>query len=131
MKETSPYPGTYHPSYPWRSISHREDGDALTPRYTTRRTNGLIELMCWIPGARREDIHLSIRNHRFFLSACTPIAPEPADGYPPIRYQFEHSLPAETDTSWFSAELHNGLLTIRFPISRNHLDCGLTKVVIY
>ncbi len=131
MEEASIYPGTYHPPFPWRSFNHREDGASIIPRYIIRRSNGLIELICWIPGARRSDIQLFLRNHRFFLCACAPTSTGSGDEYPTIRYQFEHSLPVDTDTGWFSAEYQRGLLVVRFQVTREPYDSGFAKVVIY
>jgi len=125
------YPGNYQPSFSKRPHRNREPNGASIPAWEVLYHPGSIQLRCWIPGARREDIELTIRNHRLYLSVHSSI-PQPADGsYASIRYQLELPLPDRADTSWYAAEFHRGLLTLEFPHASPCFVNGESKVVVY
>ena len=125
------YPGSYHPPIERRIHRIREhNGDALPPWEIKRQQNG-ITIQCWIPGAKREDVELTIRNHVLYLSVHSVIPPSDHGAFSSIRYRQEIPLPSDADPTWLSAEFHRGLLTLHLPINNSNFLPGELKVVVY
>lgn len=125
------YPGTYRSPFTAHTKRSREHNGATTPTWEILHQNGSVLIRCWIPGAKREDIDLTIRNHRMVLSVHSSL-PQQMDGsYASIRYYLDILLPERADTSWYAAEFHRGLLTLEFLQSAPQALNGESKVVVY
>lgn len=126
-----PYPGTYNPIASKRSFRKRElNGLTAVPWEILRKDNALI-VRCWMPGVKREDIELTIRNHRLYLFALSSFPQNGGDVHASIRYQQEIPFPNDADPTWCAAEYHRGLLTIEFPISEPTFADGECTIVVY
>ncbi len=125
------YPGSYNPIASRKIVRKREhNGLTEVPWEIIRHANALI-IRCWMPGVKREDIELTIRNHRLFLYALSSFPKNGGDAHASIRYQQEIPFPDDADTTWFAAEYHRGLLTIQFPISEPTFTEGECTIVVY
>ena len=106
------------------------NGDTAVPWEILRKENALI-VRCWMPGVKREDIELTIRNHRLSLFALSSFPQNGGEVHASIRYQQEIHIPNDADTTWFAAEYHRGLLTIEFPLSDPIYAQGECTIVVY
>ncbi len=125
------YPGDYHPAFNRRMHRVRSNHDFTVPPWEIVRQRNSVIVRCWIPGTKREDIELIIRNHRLYLSAHSSLSQTDGDAYACIRYAQEIPLPWDADTTWFAAEYHRGLLTIQLPTEGPSFVNGEITVVVY
>lgn len=125
------YPGNYHPPLERRIHRVREhNGETMPPWEIHRQPHG-ITIQCWIPGAKREDIEVTIRHHVLYLSVHSMLPPTDEGSFSSIRYRQEIPLPSDADPTWLSAEYHRGLLTLQLPVNKPSFLPGELKVVVY
>lgn len=123
------YPGTYRPSLV--NKSDRSSISGSKPQWEILYLAGEMVIRCWIPGVKREDIELTIRNHRMHLSVHSTLPQVGGVSFSSIRYTQEIPLPPDADTSWYAAEYHRGVLTIQFPVAQLPSLNGSAKIVVY
>lgn len=126
-----PYPGSYNPIASRRTSRKRDLNGLMDAPWEILRKDSALIIRCWMPGVKREDIELTIRNHRLTLFALSSFPQNGDEVHASIRYQQEIHIPNDADTSWFAAEYHRGLLTIEFPLSDPTYATGECSVVVY
>lgn len=125
------YPGSYHPPHERRIYRIRELNGESVPPWEIKRLNDGVLIRCWIPGAKREDVEVTIRNHILYLSVHSVLPPPETGAVVSIRYRQEIPLPLDADPMWLSAEYHRGLLTLQLPVNKPSFLPGEYKVVVY
>ncbi|MBI2410174.1 Hsp20/alpha crystallin family protein [Candidatus Kaiserbacteria bacterium] len=95
---------------------------AYFPRVDMSETDAEIKVVADVPGINPDDIDITVRDDRLYLSGSTQREAESKEGERPYRYERvygtfrrELSLPAHVDEENVRAAYKNGVLTITLP----------------
>lgn len=105
---------------PSRSAQGAADASALRPPVDVIEDAGGITLYADLPGVSRENLHLSVESDTLTIDAmlCTAVPEELTSSHSEVslpRYHRTFTLSKELDTEKVSAELAQGVLTLRIP----------------
>lgn len=118
MKNNTAYPGSFQPPIQVRNHRlHNNHGSDSFPPWEFYRIPGMLLVRCWLPGVRREEIDLTIRNRRVYINVLSTLPENTPDSYTPIRYTNQFSLPEDADPMLVAAEYHRGMLCLRIPLT--------------
>lgn len=117
MKTNAVYPGSFQPSIEVRNHRSRNYMADAFPTWEINRHPDMLFVRCWLPGVRREEIDLSIRNKRVCISVLSSLPDHFPDSFTPIRYLHQFPLPSDADPLLISAEYHRGMLCLRIPLA--------------
>ena len=133
MKNNTAYPGTFQPPLSVRNPRQRDIRSESLPPWEIDRLPGMLLVRCWLPGVRREEIDLSIRNKRVFIRVLSTIPENNPQSYTPIRYVHQFPLPEDADPMLIAAEYHRGMLCLRIPLANKveQIDPLDLQVIVY
>lgn len=112
----------FAPFIPHSSLARRESDVLSTPRLNVSETENGFEVEAELPGVSKEDIKVTLDNHRVSIEAETKRESEKKDGEKIIyaerssrRFARSLTLPSEVDDANAQAKFANGVLTLHLP----------------
>ena len=119
MKKNTTYPGAFQPPVQlanFHNRNHNHNSEKF-PSWEMDRHPGMLLIRCWLPGVRREEIDLTIRNRTVYIKVLSGLQEQSPLVYTPIRYMHQFPLPEDADPLLIAAEYHRGMLCMRIPLA--------------